>query len=119
MILQCGLALCTMYPAALLLAPLTALRAADLPAPPGDRNLPINQVYPPDAFYHNGKGGRVLDVTKPPFNAKGGADGPWLRRSLLARLGYARTVWLPVTLKGKGEMEIRWRDAWDMSVFDQ
>jgi hypothetical protein len=30
-----------------------------------------------------------------------------------------RTVWLPVTLKGKGEMEIRWRDAWDLSVFDE
>ncbi len=38
---------------------------------PGDRNLPIQQTYPPEAFYHNGKGGRVLDVTKPPFNAKG------------------------------------------------
>ena len=37
----------------------------------GDRNLPINQVFPPEAFYHNGKGGRVLDVTQPPFNAKG------------------------------------------------
>jgi hypothetical protein len=31
---------------------------------------------------------------------------------------YARTVWLPVTLKGQGEMEIRWRDHWDLSVFD-
>ena len=38
---------------------------------PGDRNPPINQIYPPAAFYHNGKGGRVLDVTQPPFNAKG------------------------------------------------
>jgi hypothetical protein len=57
--------------AALLLAPLTALDAADKQAQPGDRNLPINQVYPPEAFYHHGKGGRVLDVTKPPFNAKG------------------------------------------------
>ena len=32
---------------------------------------------------------------------------------------YARTVWLPVTLKGQGEMEIRWRDSWDVSVFDE
>lgn len=40
-------------------------------SPPGDRSLPINQVYPAGAFYHNGKGGRVLDVTKPPFDAKG------------------------------------------------
>ncbi|MGB2797645.1 MAG: family 43 glycosylhydrolase, partial [Phycisphaerae bacterium] len=31
---------------------------------------------------------------------------------------HARTVWLPVTLKEKGEMEIRWRDSWDLSVFD-
>ena len=31
---------------------------------------------------------------------------------------YARTVWLPVTLKGNGEMEVRWRDNWDLSVFD-
>ena len=38
---------------------------------PGDRNLPIDRTYPPEAFYHCGKGGRVLDVTKPPFNAKG------------------------------------------------
>lgn len=36
---------------------------------PGDRNLPINQVYPPAAFHHRGTGGRVLDVTKPPFSA--------------------------------------------------
>ena len=50
---------------------LVALHAAQSVIPCGDRNLPINQVYPPQAFYHNGKGGRVLDVTKPPFNAKG------------------------------------------------
>ncbi len=55
----------------LLLAPLAALHAAEPVTPPGDRNLPINQIYPPEAFYHNGKGGRVIDVTKPPFNAKG------------------------------------------------
>ena len=46
-----------------------ALNAAE--PVPGDRNLSINQLYPPEAFYHNGKGGRVLDVTKSPFNAKG------------------------------------------------
>ena len=38
---------------------------------PGDRRPQINQIYPQDAFFHNGKGGRVLDVTKAPFNAKG------------------------------------------------
>jgi hypothetical protein len=30
---------------------------------------------------------------------------------------YARTVWLPVTIKASGELEIRWRDSWDLSVF--
>jgi len=35
----------------------------------GDRNPPLEIVYPPDAFYHNG--GRVIDVTKPPCNALG------------------------------------------------
>jgi hypothetical protein len=38
---------------------------------PGDRRPAINQIFPLDAFYHNGKNGRILDVTKPPFNAKG------------------------------------------------
>lgn len=44
---------------------------AEVTLPPGDRSLAIDQIYPPEAFYHNGKGGRVLDVTKAPFNAKG------------------------------------------------
>ena len=39
--------------ALLLLAPLAAVHAADTVARPGDRNLPINQVHPPEAFYHN------------------------------------------------------------------
>jgi hypothetical protein len=30
---------------------------------------------------------------------------------------YARTVWLPVTFKGKEELEIRWLDSWDPSTF--
>jgi hypothetical protein len=38
---------------------------------PGDRHPAINQVYPPEAFYHTGQGGHVLDVTKAPFNARG------------------------------------------------
>ena len=40
-------------------------------APAGDRNLGTRCVYPADAFYHAGKGGRILDVTQPPFGAKG------------------------------------------------
>ena len=37
----------------------------------GDRNPNLNQRFPEHAFYHNGEGGEILDVTKPPFNAKG------------------------------------------------
>lgn len=28
-----------------------------------------------------------------------------------------RAAWLPVTIQDKGKMEIRWQDAWDLSVF--
>jgi len=49
--------------AAFLLAPGPEASAA------GDRREPTNIVYPADAFLHNG--GRVIDVTRPPFNAKG------------------------------------------------
>ncbi|MBC7077853.1 MAG: glycoside hydrolase family 55 protein, partial [Synergistales bacterium] len=41
------------------------------PLTAGDRHPDIQCVYPDDVFWHNGKGGRVIDVTKPPFNAKG------------------------------------------------
>lgn len=40
-------------------------------ADPGDRHAALNCVYPSDVFMHSGEGGRVIDVTKPPFNAKG------------------------------------------------
>jgi hypothetical protein len=39
--------------------------------PKGDRHPAVNLVYPESAFMHAGKGGRLVDVTKPPFNAKG------------------------------------------------
>jgi hypothetical protein len=45
--------------------------AAPALEPPGDRNLGTHCVYPEDAFFHAGKGGRILDVTKPPFDATG------------------------------------------------
>jgi hypothetical protein len=48
--------------------------AATLPAvasPPGDRRPDLNCVYPPDVFLHAGEGGRVIDVTQSPFDAKG------------------------------------------------
>ena len=37
----------------------------------GDRHPDLNCIYPPAAFFHQNKGGTVLDITKAPFNAKG------------------------------------------------
>ncbi|RZJ80781.1 MAG: hypothetical protein EOO20_25695, partial [Chryseobacterium sp.] len=37
----------------------------------GDRNLNLDFKYPADLFHHNGKGGRLIDVTQAPYNAKG------------------------------------------------
>jgi hypothetical protein len=37
----------------------------------GDRHPAVHCVYPEAAFWHAGKGGRLIDVTKPPFGAKG------------------------------------------------
>ncbi len=53
-------------------APVGVIEAAASPAPPavvGDRAITMNIVFPDAVFYHNG--GRVIDVTRPPFNAKG------------------------------------------------
>ncbi|MBL7187960.1 MAG: hypothetical protein ISS70_16680 [Phycisphaerae bacterium] len=38
----------------------------------GDRGRDLNMIYPPDAFLE--KGGPIVDVTKPPHNAKGSGD---------------------------------------------
>lgn len=61
--------------AALLLAPLAAPHAADNSSMSdrscGDRHPAVNCVYPENAFLHAGKGGRLIDVTKPPFLAAG------------------------------------------------
>ena len=51
-------------------APKIALQAAPQTIA-GDRHPAINCVYPPEAFFHNNKGGTVLDITKAPFGAKG------------------------------------------------
>jgi hypothetical protein len=37
----------------------------------GDTHPPIDCRYPPRVFLHEGQGGHALDVTKPPFNARG------------------------------------------------
>lgn len=39
--------------------------------PCGDRAVGARCAFPPEAFYHNGLGGCVLDVTQAPFYAKG------------------------------------------------
>ena len=41
-------------------------------AAPGDRQPGYNYVFPDDVFLHNG--GRVIDVTQPPFNANPEAE---------------------------------------------
>ena len=50
---------------ALVLAPLAAA------APPGDRRPDLRVTFPPEAYFHAGRGGTVLDVTKAPFHAAG------------------------------------------------
>ena len=52
------------------LLPRSVARAAP-PAGLGDRHPKITCVYPEDVFLHAGKGGLVIDVTHPPFGAKG------------------------------------------------
>lgn len=56
---------------AVLLAP-TGLHAQRGQAPTWPTKY--NCIYPDDAFLHAGKGGRVLDVTKAPFHAKGDGE---------------------------------------------
>jgi len=69
--------------------PRTLVAVAEAKSAPGDRHPSINQVYPPEAFYHAGRGGRILDVTKPPFNAKG--DGVTDdTKALIAALRFVR-----------------------------
>ncbi|HYG74315.1 MAG TPA: family 43 glycosylhydrolase [Planctomycetota bacterium] len=53
-----------------------------------------------------------------PVSGKRGAF-IWIGDSIRDNMApHARTVWLPVTLKENSEMEIRWLDSWDFSVFN-
>jgi hypothetical protein len=55
----------------------------------GDRNPEWDIVYPEEAFLHTGEGGRIMDIAKPPFNAKGDGitdDTP----ALIRAMNYAR-----------------------------
>ena len=47
------------------------LAGSDSALTAGDRNPSLLCRYPKDVYLHTGKGGHFLDVTKPPFNAKG------------------------------------------------
>ena len=61
-------------------------------------------------------GTQTMDVLAVP--RKAGAFiyiGDSLRNSMHPETGW---VWLPVTLKGGGEIEVRWRGRWDLSAFD-
>ena len=64
--------------APLLVAPLLVaavlLPAAARADPPGDRRLDLHIQYPPEAYFHNGRGGTVLDITKAPFHAAGDGE---------------------------------------------
>jgi hypothetical protein len=53
------------------LALLAACAAAAASDSPGDRHPGVTAVFPPEVFTYAGQGGRMVDVTKPPFNAKG------------------------------------------------
>ncbi len=58
---------------------------------------------------------QTMDVV--PVAGKKGAF-IWIGDSIRNNLDpNTRTVWLPLRIKSPGEMEIRWRDAWDLSVF--
>jgi len=95
----------------------------------------LSGLQPNDNFYHTatniwgpwqGKGNlaqgdhsaktfmtQTMDVI--PVAGKNGAF-IWIGDSIRGGMRPCnRTVWLPINFKNKGEMEIRWRDWWDLS----
>jgi len=58
---------------------------------------------------------QTMDVV--PVAGKSGAF-IWIGDSIRNTMsGCIRTVWLPVTIKAPGEMELRWRDSWALGDF--
>lgn len=57
-------------PFKLFLISFTLICAVDCTAA-GDQAPDLNCIYPVDAFYHNNRNGRILDITKAPFGARG------------------------------------------------
>lgn len=58
---------------------------------------------------------QTMDVV--PVAGKSGAY-IWIGDSIRNTMSpWNRTVWLPVTIKASGEMEIRWRDSWTLGDF--
>ncbi|MBR4518575.1 MAG: hypothetical protein IKO65_06215, partial [Victivallales bacterium] len=77
----------------------------------GDRAPTTICRFPPDAFYHHGKGGCVLDVTQAPFFAKGDgiADDT---AALMAAMSFVRSHREVVSRHGKTVCNPKYNSNW-------